>query len=190
MIDIKHAFFKKVDQVATLEPSVEHPRDIQVDSDKFSQLDKKLCKVYMKISKYWNSTYLRFLFNKQSKEIPEAINFFKSNAISTGSTVEYSAIYRTLVSETIVVELDQLYCLGPIDEDSALKVFASVQDHPGFFRVMLSTWKHIFPFFKEELTYLCLCSLSNDAKQNFKTFSEMFNEQNVYSNEQFLPTAE
>lgn len=53
--------------------------------------------------------------------------------------MEYSAIYRTLVSETIVVELDQLYCLGQIDEDSAFKVFASVQDRPGFFRVMPCT---------------------------------------------------
>ena len=104
--------------------------------------------------------------------------------------MEYSAICQTLVSETIVVELDQLYCLGQTDEDSALKVFASVQDHPGFFRVMPCTWKHIFPFFKQELTYLCLCPLSNDARQNFKTFSEMFNEQNICSNEQFVPTAE
>lgn len=149
-----------------------------------------MCKAYLKVNKYWNSTYLRFLFNKQSKEIPEAIKFFKKNVTNTGSTVQYSTICRTLVSETIEVELDQLYCLGQIDEDSALKVFASVQDHSGFFRVMPSTWKHTFPFFKEELTYLCLCPVSNDVKQNFKTFYEMFNEQNACSNEQFVPTAE
>ena len=64
---------------------MEHARDIQVDFDEFSQLDENLCKVYMKINKYWNSTYLRLLFNKHLKEIQRLLNFSKRMRLTLGA---------------------------------------------------------------------------------------------------------
>ena len=174
--------FFLVDHVANLDALVEHPQHIHVDFDEWLKLDEKMCKEYRKINRYWNKTYFSLLFNKQSKE---ATTFFNKNLINTGSFVEYSAICRTLVGENIELELDQLYCIGQIDKDSALKVLTSVQDRPGFFRVKTCVWEYLFPFYKKENTYLYLCPHSNDTREDFKAFSEIFNVQN-----EFVPTAE
>ena len=65
----------------------------------------------------------------------EAVAYFEKYVSVTGSTVELSAICRTLVNEQIDIELDLLYCIGQINENIVSNVLASVMDHPGFFRV-------------------------------------------------------
>lgn len=166
--------FFTVDRVEKLTASM--------DFEELSQLDEKFCKTYMKINKYWHYIHLWNLFKKQSED---AITFFKKNLIITGSMVEFSALCRTLAGEKIGVELDQLHCLGQIDNLGATKVLTSLKDYPGFFRVKPSAWEYIFPFLKDEHTYLNLCHLSSDPRKSLKKLLEIFNEQN-----EFVSTAE
>lgn len=80
----------------------------------------------------------------------ERVAFSETNLLVTGSTVEYSAICRTLATKKIDIELDHLYCLGQINENVASNVLSSVTDHPGFFRVRPIIFESVFSSLKRK----------------------------------------
>ena len=100
--------------------------------------------------------------------------------ITTGSAVEYSVSCRSLTSEKIELELDQLICLGNIDKDGGSNMLISVKNHPGYFRLKPGSWNYIFHFLKDYRTFACLCPLSKDPTKVLKEFSDSFNLQNEY----------
>ena len=166
--------------VAAGKAELEHNQHKHINFDEWSKLDKELCELYIEINGYWNNIYFRTRFGKHSNEIPDGVAFFSKNMITTGSTVEYSASCRSLTSEKIEVELDQLICLGKIDKDVMSNVLISVKDHPGYFRLKTSSWEYIFPFFKDYQTFVCLCPRSKDGREVLKEAADMFSLQNEY----------
>ena len=159
---------------------LEHNQQKHVDFDEWSKLDKELCDAYIQINRYWNSNYFRARFGKHSNEVPNGALFFSKNLITTGSTVEYSACCRALISEKIELELDQLICIGKIDEDGGLENLVPVTNHPGYFRLKPGSWKYVFPFFKDYQTFVCLCPLSKDVGKILKEFCDVFSLANEY----------
>ena len=113
----------------------------------------------------------------------ERVAFSETNILVTGSTVEYSAICRTLATKKIDIELDHLYCLGQINENVASNVLSCVTDHPGFFRVRPIIFESVFPFFKEEETFACLSPNANNKDDAANLFFDVFDEKR-----EFVPT--
>ena len=159
---------------------LEHNQQKHVDFDEWSKLDKELCDAYIQINRYWNKNYFRARFGRHSNKVPNGALFFSKNLITTGSTVEYSASCRALISEKIELELDQLICIGKIDEDGGLENLVPVTNHPGYFRLKPGSWKYVFPFFKDYQTFVCLCPLSKDARKILKEFSDIFSLENEF----------
>ena len=166
--------------VAAGKAELEHSQNKHINFDEWSKLDKELCELCIEINGYWNNIYFRFRFGKHSNEIHDGVAFFSKNIITTGSTVEYSASCRSLTSEKIEVELDQMFCLGKIDKDVVSNVLVSVKNHPGYFRLKTSSWEYIFPFFKDDQTFVCLCPQSKDAREVLKEVADLFSLQNEY----------
>ena len=158
----------------------EHNQLKHVDFDEWSKLDKELCDAYIQINRYWNGSCFRARFGKHSNKVPDGAAFFRKNLITTGSTVEYSASCRGLITEKIELELDQMICIGKIDEDDGLENLVPVTNHPGYFRLKPGSWKYVFPFFKDYQTFVCLCPLSKDGGKILKEFSDIFSLENEY----------
>ena len=166
--------------VAAGKAELEHSQNKHINFDEWSKLDKELCELCIEINGYWNNIYFRFRFGKHSNEIHDGVAFFSKNIITTGSTVEYSASCRSLTSEKIEVEFDQMFCLGKIDKDVVSNVLVSVKNHPGYFRLKTSSWEYIFPFFKDYQTFICLCPQSTNGKEILKEAADMFSLQDEY----------
>ena len=166
--------------VAAGKAELPHNLNKHITFDEWSKLDKELCELFIEINGYWNKIYFRFRFGKHSSEIQDCVAFFSKNIINTGSTVEYSASCRSLASEKIEVELDQMICLGKIDKYAASNVVISVKNHPGYFRLKTSSWEYMFPFFKDYQTFVCLCPQSADGREVLKEAANLFSLQNEY----------
>ena len=166
--------------VAAGKAELEHNQHQHINFDEWSKLDKELCELCTEMNGYWNNIYFRTRFGKHSNEMPDGVEFFSKNMINTGSTVEYSATCRSLISEKFEGELDQLICLGKIDKDVVSNVLISVKNHPGYFRLKTSSREYIFPFFKDYQTFACLCPRSKDGGEVLKEAAELFNLQNEY----------
>ena len=176
-------FFSSAYSVATGNAAKQHIQNEKrhIDFDEWSTVDEKLCSTYTQVNKYWKRFMIYALFYNNFPE--ERVAFFERNLIVTGSTVEYSAICRTLASKKFDIELDHLYCLGQINENVASIVLSSVTDHPGFFRVRPVIFESVFPFFKEEQTFVCLSPNSNNVDNVTNLFFDVFDERR-----EFVPT--
>ena len=169
--------------VATGNASKQHILNQQkdIDFDEWLTLDKQLCNLYTQINRYWIRFVIYSLFYNNLPD--EAVAYFEKYVSVTGSTVELSAICRTLVNEQIDIELDLLYCIGQINENIVSNVLASVMDHPGFFRVRPTVFECVFPFFKKEQTFACLCQGATNIDNAANLIFDVFDEQN-----EFIPT--
>ena len=159
---------------------LKHNQHKHINFDELSKLDKELCELCIEINSCWNKIYFRIRFGKHSNKIHDGVAFLSKNIITTGSTMEYSVSCRSLTSEKIEVELDQLLCLGKIDKDVVSNALASVKNHPGFFRLKTSSWEYMFPFFKDYQTFACFCPQSKDGREVLKEAVNLFSLQNEY----------
>ena len=166
--------------VAAGKAELEHNQYKHINFEEWSKLDKDFCELCIEVTGYFKNILLRYQFGKDSNKIPDGVAFFSKNIITTGSTVEYSASCRSLTSEKIEVELDQLICLGEIDKDVGSNVLISVKNHPGYFRLKTSSWKYMFPIYKDYQTFVCLCPRSKDGKEVLREVADLFSLQNEY----------
>ena len=153
---------------------------MSTDFNEWSKLDEEFRELCIKITSCFNNILLRCHFGKYSNKIPVGTAFFNKTIITTGSIVEYSASCRCLTSEKNEAEVDQLICLGEIDRDVGSKVLISVKNYPGYFRLKTSSLEHIFPFFKDCQTFICLCPPAKDAKEILEEAADLFSLQNEY----------
>ena len=176
-------FFSTAYSVSTGDASKQHIQNVKkhIDFDEWSTIDEEVCSMFTQINKYWKKLITFMLFYNNDAE--DAVTFFEKNTIVTGSTVEYSAICRTLITKKLDIELDDLHCMGQISEDVASNVLSSVTNHPGFFQVKPIIFESVFPFLKEEQTFLCLCPFADKEDNVANLFFDVFDEQN-----EFLPT--
>ena len=59
-------------------------------------------------------------------------------------------------------------------------VLISVKNQPGYFRLKTSSWEYMFPFFKGDQTFVCLCPQSTDGREVLKEAANLFSLQNEY----------
>ena len=175
--------FPSAYSVATGDAAKQHIQneEIQIDFDEWLTVDEEMCNMFTQINRYWMRFIIYFLFYKHFPE--DALAFLERNLIVTGSAVEYTAICRTLAVEKLEMELDHFHCIGQINENVASNVLSSVMDHPGFFRVKPIIYESIFPFLKEEQTFVCLSPGADNEDNVANLFFDIFDEQN-----EFVPT--
>ena len=183
-MNIIHAcFFSTAYSVATGDASKQHIQNEkrQIDFDEWSTIDEKVCSMFIQVNKYWKRLVTYMLFYNNCPQ--DAVAFFEKNTIVTGSAVECSVICRALITKKFDIELDDLHCMGQISEDVASNVLSSVTDHPGFFQVKPIIYQSVFPFLKEEQTFVCLSPFADNIDNVANLFLDVFDEQN-----EFLPT--
>ena len=170
--------------VATGDARRLHLQNINIDFDQWLQLDEQWCNMFQEISLSVISSFIHFCIKNQGGA-KTFISVLKQHLTVTGSIGEFSALCRCLVSESIDVELDNIYLFGKIDENLAPAILCSVESYPGFFRVKPLVFDYVFPFWKNNQTISKLCPLSQDLSKVSDTFLKIWDKAN-----EFVPTVE
>ena len=175
--------FSSAYSVATGDAAKQHIQNEKryIDFDEWLTVDEKMCHTYTQVYRYWIRYIIYFLFYKHFPE--DALAFFERNLIVTGSTVEYTAICRTLITKKLDIELDNIICMGQINENVVSNVLSSVIDHPGFFRVKPNISESVFPFLKEKQTFVNLSPGADNEDDVFHFVLDLLDKQN-----EFVPT--
>ena len=165
--------------VATGDARRLHLQNINIDFDQWLQLDEQWCNMFQEISLSVISSFIHFCIKNQGGA-KTFISVLKQHLTVTGSIGEFSALCRCLVSESIDVELDNVYLLGKIDENLAPALLCSVESYPGFFRVKPLVFDYVFPFWKDIETVSKLCPLSQDLSKVNDTFLKIWDKANEF----------